>query len=253
MPTPDLFVVCRNCGAEVSQYITECPYCGTRLRKRAPKLDREGRPTERRRRRAPTPPRLGRLRRGEIPGVRADVRPYATMALVVGSIAATLAWRGGAMGLDDVVVSGELGSRWWRALTAPFIYDNTGYQLVALVAVAIFGWLLERRHGLAAPVVVFLAGGAGGLALAGLADLDGLAMGGNGAALAMTAAWAVPDLVDRRRGIDTEGDLLGVAVIAAVLLALPVAATSASAVAGLAGGLVGLLLGGLLNRLAPER
>ena len=64
---PDLFVICKNCQAEVSPYITECPYCGSRLRKRAPKLDREGRPTERKRR---TPsPSLPRLRRGEIPGI----------------------------------------------------------------------------------------------------------------------------------------------------------------------------------------
>ena len=38
---PELFVICKNCGSEVSPYITECPYCGNRLRKRAPKLDRE--------------------------------------------------------------------------------------------------------------------------------------------------------------------------------------------------------------------
>jgi len=42
MSPADLFVVCKNpdCGAEVSPYVTECPYCGTRLRKRAPKLDK---------------------------------------------------------------------------------------------------------------------------------------------------------------------------------------------------------------------
>jgi rRNA maturation endonuclease Nob1 len=40
--SPDLFVVCKNCGSEVSPYITECPYCGTRLRKRAPKIERDG-------------------------------------------------------------------------------------------------------------------------------------------------------------------------------------------------------------------
>src|SRR5664280_1678566 len=38
----DLFVVCKHCGSEVSPYITECPYCGHRLRRRAPKLPREG-------------------------------------------------------------------------------------------------------------------------------------------------------------------------------------------------------------------
>ncbi|HXN37687.1 MAG TPA: zinc-ribbon domain-containing protein, partial [Solirubrobacteraceae bacterium] len=36
----DLFVVCKQCGSEVSPYITECPYCGHRLRRRAPKLPR---------------------------------------------------------------------------------------------------------------------------------------------------------------------------------------------------------------------
>ncbi|HET6831196.1 MAG TPA: zinc-ribbon domain-containing protein, partial [Solirubrobacterales bacterium] len=35
-------VVCRSCGSEVSPYVTECPYCGHRLRKRAPRLEREG-------------------------------------------------------------------------------------------------------------------------------------------------------------------------------------------------------------------
>ena len=61
---PDLFVVCKSCGSEVSPYITECPYCGTRLRKRAPKLERGGTPKPPKRSR----PRLAPLRRGEIPG-----------------------------------------------------------------------------------------------------------------------------------------------------------------------------------------
>jgi len=56
---PDLFVVCKKCGSEVSPYITECPYCGSRLRKRAPKLERGGTP------KPPKParkrPSLGRL------------------------------------------------------------------------------------------------------------------------------------------------------------------------------------------------
>ena len=44
--TPDLFVVCKNCGNEVSPYITECPYCGTRLRKRAPRIERPDEPAK---------------------------------------------------------------------------------------------------------------------------------------------------------------------------------------------------------------
>ncbi len=55
MSSPDLFVVCKSCGSEVSPYVTECPYCGTRLRKRAPKIEREGG--------VPKPPKPGRRER----------------------------------------------------------------------------------------------------------------------------------------------------------------------------------------------
>ena len=62
--TPDLFVVCKNCGSEVSPYITECPYCGTRLRKRAPKIERDGdRPSRAARSAQPPAPRLPAARR----------------------------------------------------------------------------------------------------------------------------------------------------------------------------------------------
>jgi hypothetical protein len=86
---PDLNVVCKNCGNEVSPYITECPYCGTRLRKRAPKIERDGTVSEprkgRRKARKPATPRLSRFRKGEIPGIRGDygARPYATIVLDV--------------------------------------------------------------------------------------------------------------------------------------------------------------------------
>jgi len=80
---PDLFVVCKSCGSEVSPYITECPYCGTRLRKRAPKLERGGTPKAPKRSR----PRLAPLRRGEIPGIRPDRRPYVTILIVLGTSA----------------------------------------------------------------------------------------------------------------------------------------------------------------------
>ena len=91
---PDLFVVCKKCGSEVSPYITECPYCGTRLRKRAPKLERGGvgkEPKAPRRKRT----RLSRLKPGEIPGIRAERRPYATIALVVAAAIFTLGARAG--------------------------------------------------------------------------------------------------------------------------------------------------------------
>ena len=74
---PDLFVVCSQCGSEVSPYVTECPYCGHRLRKRAPNIPREHIPTR-------LPRGLGeRLRagRGGKPGIateRSSQRPRRT-------------------------------------------------------------------------------------------------------------------------------------------------------------------------------
>ena len=88
MSQPDLFVVCKNCGSEVSPYVTECPYCGQRVRKRAPKLDK-GAPTEPRARRRP---RLPRLRADEIEGIAPDVRPWATMFLIAASLITTLVY-----------------------------------------------------------------------------------------------------------------------------------------------------------------
>ena len=67
---PDLIVVCKNCGNEVSPYITECPYCGNRLRKRAPKIERDGtvsEPRKARKARKPAAPRLSRFRSGRDP------------------------------------------------------------------------------------------------------------------------------------------------------------------------------------------
>ena len=91
---PDLFVVCKNCGSEVSPYVTECPYCGQRVRKRAPKIERDGEVAEprARRRRRRRSARLPRLRGGRDRGHRARERgPYATGLLIVVSLVATLA------------------------------------------------------------------------------------------------------------------------------------------------------------------
>jgi membrane associated rhomboid family serine protease len=249
---PDLFVICKSCGSEVSPYITECPYCGNRLRKRAPKLDRGGRPTERPRqpRKAPKPS-LGPLKRGEIPGIRIDARPYATAALVLASLVLLIYLRADPVRYIDFTVLAELdGGNWWHALTAVFAYDSSGYAFVTVFAIAIFGWLLERRHGPLVVVALFLLGGAGGLAVASYTGLTWPALGGNGAALALLAAWAVPDLLELRRGREIDGDLLGVAVFAALLLLMPLAVHEANAVAGATGLLVGLLAGLPLARLA---
>jgi len=251
---PDLFVICKACGSEVSPYITECPYCGSRLRKRAPKLDRSGRPKEAatRRRRRPAPS-LGPLRRGEIPGIRADARPYATIAAVLASLVLLVLTQGNVVGLGQLTVVGPLDHNEWRIFTAPFAYDNSGYAFVALLAIAIFGWLVERRHGPLAVVALILAGGAGGFAVAASLDAFAIALGGNGAALALLVAWAMPDLRETRRGREVDGDLLGAAAFAIVLLLLPVAVETADALAGATGVVAGALLGYPLARLGARR
>lgn len=242
----DLFVVCKNCGSEVSPYITECPYCGQRLRKRAPKIDRHGRIAERASRRPPTPS-LPRLRRGEIPGIRHDSHPYATGLLVLLGVAGCLVWRTSAVSIVNLVVIGHAPGTWWHAFTAPFVYDNTGYAFIALAIIAIYGSLLENRHGPVVVAALALVGGAGGLALAGHATTI-VALGGNGAALALLSAWAVPDLIDLAHKREIDGDILATGVLAAVIALMPLATTQASWVAAGVGLVAGLGLGYILAR-----
>ena len=240
---PDLFVVCKNCGSEVSPYITECPYCGTRLRKRAPKIERDGtisepRPRSRRRRERPV----------RIPGVRTDAwdrRPYATIVLVAAScfMWITLAF----VPKGDLVVQTAISDQPFRLVSAVFVYGNGWYQLAVLTAVALYGWLLERRHGPIPVVALFVLGGVGGVAAATLAG-EAPVYGANGAALALLCAWAMRDGLAARRGLDYDGDLLGTAVISAVVFLMPVAVPEASWVAGGVGVAVGALAGTFLAR-----
>ncbi len=250
----DLFVVCKNpeCRSEVSPYITECPYCGTRLRKRAPRLDRGGLVGAPRRRRL-TAPNLTRLRSDEIPGIRGESRPYATLALVVVTCVTWIVLGSGLLTWPDLVVNGSLNGQWWRALTTQFTYLSGVHQFGTLLAIAVFGWLLERRHGPIALVLVFLLGGMGGTMVAALALADPLAVGGTGAALGLLAAWAVPDLLARRTDEHYEADLLGVGAFALALVLMALARAEVSWVATLAGGALGLLCGISLARLRPNR
>jgi membrane associated rhomboid family serine protease len=239
---PDLFVVCKSCGSEVSPYITECPYCGNRLRKRAPKLDRDGRVTERRRRRPPTPS-LPRLRRGEIPGIRADTHPYATVGLVVLGVVGCLVWRTSLLNLTDLAVVGKPGAHWWRLFTAPFTYNNTGYAFVVLLTIALFGTLLERRHGPVPVVALFLIGGVGGTwATAAVYEFP-VVLGANGAALALLVAWAIPDLLSLQAGEEIDADLLGTAAIAIVVALMPLVVKDSSWISDGVGVLAGLVVG----------
>jgi membrane associated rhomboid family serine protease len=247
--SPDLFVVCKNCGSEVSPYITECPYCGTRLRKRAPKIERDGtvsepKPKKQKARKAARIPRA-RRERADV-GARLDARPYATLALVLLSLFGFLVLS--IVDPADIAVAGPVHGQWWRVVTSLFLYGSAWYELAAVLAIGAFGWLLERRHGPFVVLALFLLCGAGGIALTAAVDPTPLAIGGNAAALGLLCAWAVPDLLARARGEDYDGDLLGTLVIALVLLLMPLAVSEASPIAGFAGGAAGLLCGLALAR-----
>src|SRR5918995_5350365 len=192
---PDLFVVCKSCGSEVSPYITECPYCGTRLRKRAPKLERGGTPKPPKASR----PRLGPLRAGEIPGIRPDRRPYGTYLLLIVPIVLTIVARAGWDGVIDLILGGPLDGDWWRPVTTQFLYGGTGYEVAALSAVAIFGILLERRHGWWAPLSVLLVGGTLGMLVVVGLDENSVAVGGNGGGPALLPPLGLPGLAGRPR------------------------------------------------------
>jgi membrane associated rhomboid family serine protease len=232
-----LSVVCKSCGAEVSPYVTECPYCGNRLRKRAPKLERHGdefTPRARRRRRAISLPKLG-----------AAERPYITLAAIIGPAVLLLVQV--AAGLDASDVGAFVGpdtETAWRYLAAPWAYVDVGYLFVIALTLAIFVPSLERRLGMLPTALLLIAcGSLGMLAGGGLESTVGdgffFASGGNGVALGAVAAWTLMRNAEARDHPGDDYDLIGVVVFVAVLLALPIVEDAANVVAGVTGGLVG--------------
>ena len=261
MSEPDLFVVCKNCASEVSPYVTECPYCGQRVRKRAPKIERGGDPVEPKRakpRRERTS--LPRLKRGEIPGIAADRRPYATFALIGASILLMLAFVADeARFFEWTVLYEPLDGEYWRLVTTSFMHAQlgpenigiaAGYAFIALTATGIFGMLLERRFGPVFVVLTFVLAGTGGAALALLLDATPT-LGANGAALGLLCAWLTDDWLARRRGDDRENDLLGVYVFLAVLFLLSAAEPDASIIAAAGGAAVGTVAGAIASPFRP--
>ena len=260
---PDLFVVCKNCGSEVSPYITECPYCGQRLRKRAPKIERDEigdakqpkAPRKAKARALPKPPKVARSRRHRERSMFAGDelrRPMATIVLVtlsaIGGIVLAVAGR------TDTALVGPPDGEWWRVASTVFLYGNGWYQFAALIAVGLFGWLLERRHGPALVLAVFVACAIGGTAVAAVAEEFPVALGGIGGGLGLLAAWVVPVLRARKRtgDDDDDADLLGVFVIGAVLALMPIATPDANAIAAVVGLVLGGATGLMLDRVAPR-
>jgi hypothetical protein len=258
----DLFVVCKQCGSEVSPYVTECPYCGNRLRRRAPKLPRVNGPSHP----APTRGGLGGLlSRSRRPGAPARAlgssrggggrweatRPYATIALVVVSCVAWVAARAEPNVYLHTAVAGPLGGEWWKLLSNGLVYYFHGlYVFVCVAALAIFGWLFERRHGSVVTLALFFGAAAAGALAAIAVYAVPVVSGADGAALALLAGWAAPDLLAARAGEYYEGDLLGAGAVALLLLAMPFAYAVSEAcwLASVVAGAIGLLVGVGLGR-----
>jgi membrane associated rhomboid family serine protease/DNA-directed RNA polymerase subunit RPC12/RpoP len=241
--SPELSVVCRNCGEEVSPYVTECPYCGNRLRKRAPKLELRGdeiTPRESRRARR----RIARAQRRE---QLAD-RPYAVLAaILIPAIVLLVRVASPALDARDLgALVGPVGSDWWRYLAAPFVYPDLGYFFVTSCGIAIFGIAVERRLGAIPTAIMIVACGALGMlaadgvetAFAPANDIL-VAAGGNGIALGLLCAWAVMRAAELRAHPDEDVEVIGAAIAAAVLIVLPLVDDYANVFAGLAGALVG--------------
>jgi membrane associated rhomboid family serine protease len=246
MSETELSVICKNCGSEVSPYVTECPYCGARLRKRAPKLERRGDGLEAKPRRSP----VGRLFRIKLParGAAETHRPYATLAAILGSATLLLVEQATGASLFSVgALAVPVHGEWWRLFTAPFAYADVGYLFVVAIGLAIFGVGVERRLGSPATAVLLVACGAlGMLAASGIAGAQGefvVIAGGNGMALGAVAAWFAIRRAEAHGAVDQDYDRIGVAVAAAVLLALPLFESTADPFAGLVGGAVGGLAG----------
>ncbi|MGH2966935.1 MAG: rhomboid family intramembrane serine protease [Solirubrobacterales bacterium] len=253
---PELSVVCKNCGSEVSPYVTECPYCGTRLRKRAPKLERRGDEL--------TPHESRRDRRRRLAAQRraaareriafATERPYVTFAAILGPAVLLLVQRAADLSVFQVgAIDAPYTDAWWQYLAAPFVYDQLGYLFVIGVAMALFVPGLERRLGPIATLLLLVACGAlGALAAPQLDDAfgDGITViaGGNGLALGAVGAWFV---LRRAESLDEPAedfDWIPVTVAACVLLLLPLVDSYANPWSAIVGGAVGLGAGFVASR-----
>ena len=252
MSAPELSVVCRSCGSEVSPYVTECPYCGSRIRKRAPKLERHGdelTPREDRRQRKLRRQMQRRAKR-KVAAERLAERPYATLATVlVGALGLLTIEALAEPATNFGAIIGDVGSEWWRYLAAPFVFTDVGYLFACGVAIVIFGSAIESRLGTVATAVLILACGALGMVVAdGIEGALGgseplVAAGANGIALGLLAAWAVIKAGELRARPDEEVEVIGAAVVAVVLILLPVFVDWANVFAGLGGAVVGAACG----------
>lgn len=254
MAERELFVICNNCGSEVSPYVTECPYCGNRLRKRAPDLKKAKKREAREERRAEK--RRSRVRtiyegRGERPGSYLDSRrlPAAITVLIGASIVLSVVARVDTWIVTNLVFFGDLPQHLWQLVTAPLIQGGFTYGFIVLTAAAMFGSGLEARFGAVAATLVWLVCGAFGVLSEWLLAPVPFTNGAFGVAAGMMTAWLI---VVVTREDPRDYDTIGLVAVGAVLLGLPLATNEAS-VWTLVGGIAGGALCGAALMRAPAR
>lgn len=268
MAGPELSVICRKCGSEVSPYVTECPYCGTRLRKRAPRLERQGdeikvregrhekklrRDQEKRARSDERRERVSRIseRREEL-----ATRPVATVLLLaVPALIFVIFQTQGGLALD---VAEQARTEPQRYAFAPFFFEDAGYLFICAVAIAIFFPPLERRFGSLPTLILGVGCGVLGILAAdgvssALGDGFHLATGANGIALGGLAAYVALREPERREDPEEGYDPIAVGVAAALILGISFIESLADPFSALAGGLVGGLCGLVAVRASAKR
>lgn len=189
----ELFTVCSSCGQQVSTFVTECPYCGTRLQKRAPKLDRKDGDLEallrlptlepdrtlrdrdrdadddevvvplKRKKRTfgqGRVPRSSTSKPRKLPRKAKSQRrssSYATEGKAHATLAIVLVALIG-LPVEQLLSTNDLalfqGSEAWRAVTGALTYGTTWNALAVLTTFGVFGWLWERRAGLLGTLLV---------------------------------------------------------------------------------------------------
>jgi membrane associated rhomboid family serine protease/predicted RNA-binding Zn-ribbon protein involved in translation (DUF1610 family) len=280
----ELFTVCGSCGQQVSTFVTECPYCGNRLRKRAPKLDRKDGDLEALFAqlessdddnvvplRSPTPPptkrKPSRFRRAgksdEIPrpakakaktsrhGRRpapvrtGDPRPWATIAIVLISLIGLPVTV--AIGQEQVWLAGGLdGNPLWVFLTSSFTYVGTWHALGVLTCLGVFGWLWERRMGRLGSLVVLGTFLVAGVGGLALASAVDAANAQTGA-VGAASALATAWIVAELRARRRNEAIDGDLLGAAVLLAVALLVSAVTAAGAPIAGAWGVLAGSLLG------
>lgn len=179
---------------------------------------------------------------------RAAGKPVVSVTLAAACAVGAVLIVPGVVLASEVGVVGQLDGQWWRLITASFFADNLWYTAASVVAIALFGGLIERKHGAVVAGGCFAICAVGGMAAAAGLESIPLALGANAAALGLIGAWVIAPVLETRRGEQPSVDLIGTAVFAAVLLLMPLAAVEASSTAGAAGLILGLLAGSILAR-----